>query len=87
MGAIMVQDAHLNTIEKVSPLQGVLHSLGSNQFSVNRIDAMWRTVKGGLVILVVLMLAACGSGSTTSSTATSTPTTAPATANASATPS
>ena len=83
----MVKDAHLNTIEKVSPLQGVLHYHSSNQLSVNRTDAMWCTVKGGLAILVVLLLAACSSGSTTGSTVIPTPTTAPATASASATPS
>src|SRR5947209_2142872 len=88
MEAIMVKVARLNTIQKVSPLLlDVFHYLGRKQLVINRANALWRTVKGGLVILVVLMLAACSSGSTTSSTATSTPTTAPATANASATPS
>ena len=83
----MIKVARLNTIQKASPLQDVFHYLARKQLSVNKTDAMWRTVKGGLIILGVLILAACGSGSTTSSTATSTPTTAPATANASATPS
>jgi len=87
MESIMIKVARLNTIQKASPLQDVFHYLARKQLSVNKTDAMWRTVKGGLIILVVLILAACGSGSTTSSTATSTPTTAPATANASATPS
>ena len=83
----MVNDARPNTIQKGSLPQDIPHYLSRNRHSVNKTDAMWRTVKGGLIILVVLILAACGSGSTTSSTATSTPTTAPATANASATPS
>ena len=88
MEAIMVKDARLNTIEKVSPLQiqSVPHYLGGNWLSFNGADAKWRILKGSLVALVVLMLAACGSGSTTGSTVTSTPTTAPATVSASATP-
>ena len=80
-------DAQPGPAQAVAPPQGILSYLGRDRCSVDRIDTMWSTIKYGLVILVVLALAACSSGLTTSPSTTSTPTTAAATASTSATPS
>ena len=71
----MAINARPGTVQEVSPPQGILRYLSSDRLSINRAAAMWCTVKGGLVVLVVLMLAACSSGSTTGPSTTSTTTT------------
>jgi hypothetical protein len=79
----MAIDARPGTVRKISLPQSLLRCLGSDRLTANRAGVMWHAVKGGLVILVVLALAACSSGSATGPSTTSATTTASATASSS----
>src|SRR5437764_29723 len=79
----MAIDARPGTIQKVSLPQSLFRYLGSDRLTMNRAGAMCCSIKGGLVILVVLALAACSSGSATGPSTTSATTTASATASSS----
>src|SRR5690349_18974572 len=82
----MAIDTRHGTVKKVSLPQSLFRYPGSVRFSMNRAGAMWWAIKGGLVIqivLVVLALAACGSGSATGFGTTSATTTPSVTASSS----
>jgi hypothetical protein len=79
----MAIDTRRGTVQKVSLPQSLFRYPGSVQLSMNRADAMFWAINSGLVILIVLALAACGSGSATGSGTTSATTTASVTASSS----
>jgi hypothetical protein len=52
--ADMAINTRRGTVQKVSHPQSFFRYLGSDRLSMNRAGAMWSTIKGGLVILIVL---------------------------------